>query len=121
MKIIINENETYNIEFPESITLQELGSMVDRLSMIKKLSRDPILDNDFSSIDKKTRKRTRGLFSVITDKNQAIELISRYKKGDTAYAIEIYKRFGREFVASEMSNNIWKLKNRFNIKKEEVL
>lgn len=50
MKIKVNENETYEINFPEDVDTQQFFELFSRLSHISKMiSKDPIVQSSFRS------------------------------------------------------------------------
>lgn len=123
MKIKIDKDETYNIEFPENMEMPEFSALVDRLMIIRKIFWKPvnptmILQSE-PALPREYKPRHSNRIRVGSDRNKAIEIVRAYYEvdGEEKYN-EMLKLYDNDRNA--LSKQVNALKTKRKITPEEV-
>jgi len=123
MKIKINKNEFYTIDFEEEVTTQQFIELIDRLNTIRRLLiKDPFIGVlSQQSNGKRTYIRTvkRGIKrKFICDRNEAVRVLRIHYHGSYKDKKAISKEYQQDWT--NIAKSLPNVRKKWNIKPDEV-
>jgi hypothetical protein len=120
MKITVNENESYEIEMPKELKIQQLPFLAERLFKISKiLGKDILLD----AINNKDKKEVKHKTYKISRKNLTKEMLIElfkiyYSENSKAEKVRLMK--DKNIDNYYFSHQAWILRKKFEIMPQDI-
>jgi hypothetical protein len=130
-KILITDKESYTVDLPESMTIDDLNAVLFRLNNISKVFSKDIfkiattMESNGNKITKEKRSykprqiKNEGTSVIYNTRDKAIELIKLFYHGTQEQTENFCKKY--DLDSTYLSNKIWNIREkRYKIEPQEV-